>query len=94
MAVVGIPDVRVVETVNIRLELTTIHVDVGDERNVIVQYTIYSTVARRASRLYFTLDLKVHQHTTPTVLFFVLKNKTTLLQAVTSKTLNLISQQP
>ena len=43
MAVVGVPDVGVRETVHVGLELATIHVHVGDEKKRNVSNTIRST---------------------------------------------------
>lgn len=47
MAVVGVPDVVVVEAVDIGLELPTIHVDVGNEEEIIVRYIIRITTVRK-----------------------------------------------
>ncbi len=43
MPVVGVPDVVVLETVHVGLELTAIHIDVGDKQKRNVKYAIYTT---------------------------------------------------
>jgi hypothetical protein len=43
VAIGGVPDVVVAEAVHVGLELTTIHVDVGDEQKRNVKSTIRTT---------------------------------------------------
>lgn len=74
MSIVGIPDIVVLELVDVHLEVTAIEVDVGNEEEMYDKPSV-ALPLEIATRLYSIWDVEVLQLTVPTDLFFVVINR-------------------
>ena len=93
MAVLGVPNIRVLKPVHVHVELTVgIHVHVGNEE-------MYDEPSAPLSLKYFwelyrIWDVKSSSPSHQLAVFLFSKNASTLLQDVSGKTLETVSQQP